>query len=253
MDWIIGLKTLSAYLRQSTRIITQNLNSRSISINLKRLSCLHHYGIAPRLAVHGIEKTAGSAGLEESPKMNASVSSAKKHLSPLVRMESTARNHVITKTTGITQEQKKGYAAIVGSFIKVIAIGRRSTVPVSVQTGQSQESVKVFNLTLERHNAYYANGVLVANCADALTLFLHACRLGTPELQPKSKDTKVAVEETGSWRGRAKDGDAMPMRDDGGWGVPTLEQMEKDYAKRQGMGEDSQQSAQADWSQLGGW
>ena len=29
---------------------------------------------------------------------------------------------------------------------------------------------KVYNLTLERHNAYYANGILVFNCADALAL-----------------------------------------------------------------------------------
>lgn len=42
------------------------------------------------------------------------------------------------------------------------AIGLRPVVPVSVQT--VSERVETFNLTLDRHNAYYANGVLVFNC-----------------------------------------------------------------------------------------
>ena len=29
---------------------------------------------------------------------------------------------------------------------------------------------RVYNLTLDRDNVYYANGILVANCADALAL-----------------------------------------------------------------------------------
>ena len=48
-------------------------------------------------------------------------------------------------------------------------IGRQPVVPVSVQTASVQPTV-VYNLTLEKHNAYYANGVLVFNCADSLAL-----------------------------------------------------------------------------------
>jgi hypothetical protein len=39
-----------------------------------------------------------------------------------------------------------------------------------VQTVTAPESVRVYNLTLDGDNVYYANGVLVANCADALSL-----------------------------------------------------------------------------------
>jgi hypothetical protein len=46
---------------------------------------------------------------------------------------------------------------------------RRLVVPVSVQT-ESVAPTRVFNLTLDKHNAYYANGVLVFNCADAIAV-----------------------------------------------------------------------------------
>lgn len=39
-----------------------------------------------------------------------------------------------------------------------------------VETSSEDCAVKVYNLTLDRDNVYYANGVLVANCGDALAL-----------------------------------------------------------------------------------
>lgn len=50
------------------------------------------------------------------------------------------------------------------------AIGNRSVAPVSVQTVCEPRARKVYNLTLESENVYYANGVLVENCADSLAL-----------------------------------------------------------------------------------
>lgn len=52
-----------------------------------------------------------------------------------------------------------------------IATARRSVVPVVVATA-SVPPTNVYNLTLARHNAYYANGLLVFNSADALMLTL---------------------------------------------------------------------------------
>ena len=43
------------------------------------------------------------------------------------------------------------------------SIGRPLVVPVSVQTRSAPQTV-VYNLTLDRDNAYYANGILVFNC-----------------------------------------------------------------------------------------
>ncbi len=34
----------------------------------------------------------------------------------------------------------------------------------------------MFNLTLTDHNVYYANGILVQNCADVLNLLVAWCR-----------------------------------------------------------------------------
>jgi hypothetical protein len=49
--------------------------------------------------------------------------------------------------------------------------GQRPVVPKSVRNA-SVPPTSVYNLTLARHNAYYANGILVFNSADALMLTL---------------------------------------------------------------------------------
>jgi hypothetical protein len=50
------------------------------------------------------------------------------------------------------------------------SIAPKPVVPVSVETVTEQSPTRVYNLTLDADNVYYANGVLVANCADALAL-----------------------------------------------------------------------------------
>src|ERR1019366_4281114 len=47
--------------------------------------------------------------------------------------------------------------------LRQIGIEPQRVVPVSVQT-ESVPPTAVYNLTLERDNAYYANGILVFNC-----------------------------------------------------------------------------------------
>lgn len=47
-------------------------------------------------------------------------------------------------------------------------IVRSRVVPVSVESCTGTKTTKVYNLTLESENVYYANGVLVANCFEAL-------------------------------------------------------------------------------------
>ena len=54
---------------------------------------------------------------------------------------------------------------------------------MTVQTSCADCAVKVYNLTLDADNVYFANGVLVANCADALALTF-AVPIGNPELLP---------------------------------------------------------------------
>jgi hypothetical protein len=50
-----------------------------------------------------------------------------------------------------------------------INIGSKRIAPINVQT-QTVVPTKVYNLTLDLDNVYYANGLLVSNCADALAL-----------------------------------------------------------------------------------
>lgn len=50
------------------------------------------------------------------------------------------------------------------------------TVPVSVRRIQLPSKRKVYNLTLAEHNVYYANGILVENCADAVAIGLEGAR-----------------------------------------------------------------------------
>lgn len=63
-----------------------------------------------------------------------------------------------------------------------------------------------------------------ASCdlADSITLLLHSIRLGTPELQPKARDTKesAANSQGGS---RLRDGEAFSIKDESGFGADTLE------------------------------
>jgi len=48
-------------------------------------------------------------------------------------------------------------------------IGRLNVAAISVRQ-ESAPQTSVYNLTLEKENVYYANGILVANCSDALML-----------------------------------------------------------------------------------
>jgi hypothetical protein len=59
--------------------------------------------------------------------------------------------------------QKLGHALIAGRRSLLTAIGRPLVVPVSVRT-ENVPPTMVYNLTLNRDNAFYANGVLVFNC-----------------------------------------------------------------------------------------
>lgn len=45
---------------------------------------------------------------------------------------------------------------------------RKKLVPIAVERFSPPKSEKVYNLTLVDHNVYYANGILVENCAIAL-------------------------------------------------------------------------------------
>jgi intein/homing endonuclease len=81
--------------------------------------------------------------------------------------------------------QNLGRAFIAALHSLRTSIGIQSVVPVTVQTRKERRTV--YNLTLAEHNAYYANGMLVFNCADAfcLTFAVHATVKGPQSLDPQ--------------------------------------------------------------------
>jgi hypothetical protein len=71
----------------------------------------------------------------------------------------------LAKERPITKNPKTMFAPVVGAarrFLRIVT-GTQAVVPASVQT-ENVLPTKVYNLTLERDNAYYANGILVYNC-----------------------------------------------------------------------------------------
>lgn len=71
------------------------------------------------------------------------------------------------------------------SLLSTTNIASKFVVPELVQTDCVQQT-SVYNLTLDDVNAYYANGVLVDNCADALALTFAA---------PVARAVDVAIAE----------------------------------------------------------
>ena len=90
--------------------------------------------------------------------------------------------HVNKKKATSAQKQRLRTAlSAVRNFVST-GIGLRPVVPVSVRTDCVGKTL-VYNLTLDRDNVYYANGILVSNCADALAL-----TFALPELPRKPRE-----------------------------------------------------------------
>ena len=64
---------------------------------------------------------------------------------------------------------KESVTTAVRSFWRTVT-GRHVIVPEHVQIEIEKKPVDVYNITLDEDNVYYANGILVKNCADALCL-----------------------------------------------------------------------------------
>jgi hypothetical protein len=65
--------------------------------------------------------------------------------------------------------QTKGFVYFVKKNLWQTGIGIQNVVVESVET-ITEPNTKVYNLTLNKDNVYYANGILVENCSDALSL-----------------------------------------------------------------------------------
>lgn len=127
-------------------------------------------GTALKLGESGTVSTASAHGSAGSPLTlpAACVASPTRPTSPAGPGSAPTPVNSAKATSGPRRRLASALSAVLRSFST--ATGSRSVVPVSVQTVSVPNGVKVYNLTLDADNAYYANGILVANCADALAL-----------------------------------------------------------------------------------
>ena len=102
-------------------------------------------------------------------------------------------------------------------------IGQRTLNEISTRKGGLTQG-KGRRLAVESKDAHKRRlpGSASPDELDAVTLALFSVRLGTPDLQPKSKGTQIQ-EEKGGARPRLRDGEAFSIKDEGGFAATTIE------------------------------
>jgi hypothetical protein len=118
-------------------------------------------GINPHRELHGISNMASEVGLIESQTIY-NAQSAKENLQDILTQNSAPGN---AAKRGHIQNKKHSLknALFVAKNFWQTSIAKWNVVPNYVQT-EDVQATKVYNLTLEKHNVYYANDILVYNC-----------------------------------------------------------------------------------------
>jgi hypothetical protein len=171
---ITGLKTWLVLMGRSIKASICWKDSRILDLLLKTQKTLslqgllHQHGIEVQMELNGTKNTVSHHGINE----QRSQERAQRVEKPL-KHGSSAKSSVVQPAPsafviGKIKQPVLHAANAVVHFLTVVTALKR-TVLVSVQTSTVAET-NVYNLTLDRDNVYYANGVLVENCADALAV-----------------------------------------------------------------------------------
>lgn len=130
---------------------------------------------------NGTERTYEQCGQSKQRK-RLFVASAKNHFGPIIRMLKCVQKSVLIRNSHVaTMMFLKHVHSAAKSFWEIV-IQSPPIVLSHVRQAPSGKPEKVYNLTLEKHNAYYANGLLVANCsrspdeADGIVIGLYCAR-----------------------------------------------------------------------------
>ena len=127
-------------------------------------------GIALQKVVNGIEKTASPLGLE-GQRVCADAACARSNFSHFTSGLDSAPKSARTKTLLGSILTDLRYARSAAKSLWQAATHSRCIVVSPARRLPCTKSERVFDLTLLEHNAYYANGVLVANCGKSPDLF----------------------------------------------------------------------------------
>jgi hypothetical protein len=168
-------------------------------------------GINPKTAGSGIENMQKMCGLEElkpQPPPAPSAGKLSKHSARTLQGSAPFGASISSREK---PKRNKGNALFAELLSLVLSIPLRRIVPTSVQTSQTGSPVEVFNLTLLEHNAYYANGILVQNCADAIAIACEgARRLGFQIDMPVAREFK---RQDDKWKSELKNKAAKSWRE----------------------------------------
>lgn len=146
--WLNIIPEMALYKKQNSTLIQYDIR--------------HRNGIAHQKASNGTENMGWRDGKIENnkPKFAHAVGNTTKYI---IHMLSIVLVLVPKKLrSGDILQIKENVFGVVKN-LWLTAIGQQNVAPVSVQT-ENAPVTKVYNLTLEKHNAYYANDILVYNC-----------------------------------------------------------------------------------------
>lgn len=176
---IIGLKTFNSYLHRSIQDcicfrewLIQNF-VEIMPFTLKKPLKLQGNGTEPNLAWSGTGKMQSDV-LHSKRKHQGRARFAETFSNPFGNQPQCVPVNAGTSFTTRRSAVKK-LASFAVKLGKHLVNPKRSVVPVRVQTVSTTET-ETYNLTLEEHNVYYANGILVFNCADAFFGLLEVAR-----------------------------------------------------------------------------
>ncbi len=163
--------TLLTTCEFALRILSLESKTKSI---WQKLSPLLRLGIRPRLELCGIQNTDTIALAQSLKKELTSAFSANKssRLQPFNPSLNSAQSDAPTEITGERRSLIKT-AWCAARCLLLTSTPERRTAPIAAPLNLGGRCAKVYNLTLLEHNAYYANGILVQNCADAFACGLH--------------------------------------------------------------------------------
>ncbi len=133
-------------------------------------------GIEAKKGSNGTASMGGRLGKTARRKLNAPASFVEKSSLPGSKEPDSVASDATRKTSTSTITKIKECVVFVAKAIRCFGFQRASLVPLVVETNSTGKPEEVFNLTLEEENAYFANGILVENCADAALLCLEVCR-----------------------------------------------------------------------------
>lgn len=164
------LKILKCLQQKNILATILEKNGKTQSVEQKELNNLKKYAISQK---SGIKVKLVSSGILNTQRDSTSDIKLGKKLASSVEKSLIAENQM--EGSARTLAQKKHTTEAEGRLLNARCVGKNtkciniSKSDIALKNAQSKREI-VYNITLDRYNCYYANGVLVANCADALAL-----------------------------------------------------------------------------------